>query len=402
MRTHTSSPPLRLPRSLLLPVLLALLPGARLVAHPRMIAYEYTNCVQCHVAPQGRGLLNGYGRGIDMEQSLSPVDMTGRALGAIMDPKFAEDSWKGQFGPVLLDGVATTRINYNIDKPRADGVFSGILRQVIFLTKKRTFRISTEIGLRDTELASTKLAPGLTATGGGKVFLKKATLDWRLGASTSQSGSEISAGRDYLPLGLQLDDYTSYLLHLNRDGIFDYPLQIKYLKWREKWLASAYLFGPTFDELGSHREWGGGVMYEYYSSEHLALGIQSLAGASDESNRFRLGTYARWGFGKKWAILAEADFTHYWDAGAKHLDGEQFTAFVQIYCNHTAWLVSGLTGNYATSDLFASGRHHLSGRYTLSARLNRNVTLALTYATGDIRRNLSFGQEAAAYANVKF
>lgn len=367
-----------------------------------MIAYEYTNCIQCHVAPQGRGLLNGYGRGIDMEQSLSQVDLTGRALGAIINPSFAEDSWKGQFGPVLLDFVSTNRLNYDVENTRADGVFSGIYRQTIFLNKKRTFRISTEVGLRDTELANTKLAPGLTATGGDNVFLKKATLEWRLAASTSKAGSEISVGRDYLPIGLQLDDYTSSLLHLNRDGIYDYPLQIKYLAWREKWLASAYLYGPTFDELGSHREWGGGFMYEYYPSEHLALGIQSLTGVSDESDRFRFGAYARWGLGKKWAILAEADYTHYWEAGPKLLDGEQFTAFIQIYYHHTQWLVSGLTGNYATSDLFTSGRHHLSGRYTLSARMNRNLTLALTYATGDIRRNLGFGQEAAAYANVKF
>lgn len=176
--------------------LAALLPAARLAAHPRMIAYEYTNCIQCHISPQGRGLLNGYGRGIDMEQSLSQVDLTARALGAIINPSFAEDSWKGQVGRVLLDFVSTSRLNYDIEKTRADGVFYGIYRQTIFLNKKRTFRISTEVGLRDTELANTKLAPGLTTTGGDKVFLKKATLDWRLGASTSTSGSEISVGRD--------------------------------------------------------------------------------------------------------------------------------------------------------------------------------------------------------------
>ena len=38
----------------------------------------------------------------------------------------------------------------------------------------------------------------------------------------------------------------------------------------------------------------------------------------------------------------------------------------------------------------------------LTRLCTRNLTLALTYATGDIRRNLGFGQEAAAYANVKF
>ena len=403
MRTPISSvPPCRRLTLFGLLLLLAILPAARLLAHPRMISYEYTNCIQCHVAPQGRGLLNSYGRGIDMEQSLSQEDFTGRALGALIDPKYADDSWNGQFGRVLLDFVVTNRVNYDVEKTAADTVFSGIYRQTIFLGKKKNFRISTEVGLRDTVLANTRLGAGLTATGGENVFLKKAMFEWRLKGKDGEGGREIAAGRDYLPLGLQLDDYTSYLLHLNRDGIYDYPLQVKYLAWQDKWLASAYLYGPTFDETGSHREWGGGGLYEYYPTQSLALGVQSLAGASDESNRFRIGAYTRWGLGKKWAILAEVDYTHYWDAGTTSRDGEQLTAFLQLYHHHTEWLVSSITGNYAYSQLFTSGGAHFSGRYTLSARLNRNLTLGLTYANGDIRRNLSYGQEAAAFANVKF
>lgn len=373
----------------------------RLAAHPRMIAYEYTNCVQCHVSPQGRGLLNAYGRGIDMEQSLSPIDFTGRALGSI-DPKYADSTWKGTFGHVLLDAVVTTRLNQDFETTRADGAFSSVFRQILFLGHAHRFRIHTEIGLRDEALAFTRLAPGLTGTGGDKAFLKKATLEWRMKGSTSKAGGELAVGRDYLPLGLQLDDYSSYLLHLNRNGIYDFPLQMKYLAWREKWLGAAYLFGPTLDESGPHREWGGGFLYERYPNKHLAIGVQSLAGASEEADRFRFGAYARIGLGKKWAVLAEADFTHYWSAGNKGHEGEQFTGFLQIYYHHTEWLVSGLTGNYATGDLFTSGKHHLSGRYTLAARLSRNVTVGVSYATGDIRRNLSFGQEGAAFANFKF
>lgn len=396
-------PPTRGPKLLIqLLAIAASFSGGRLAAHPRMISYDYTNCIQCHVAPQGRGLLNSYGRGIDMEQSLSQEDYTGRALGALLDPKYAEDSWKGRFGPVLLDFVVTNRLNYDIEKSRADAVFSGIYRQTIFLGKKSNFRISTEVGLRDNVLPDTSLAPGFAVTGGKRVFLKKAMIEWRLPGSGSDGGSEIAIGRDYLPIGLQLDDYTSYLLHLNRDGIYDYPLQIKYLAWREKWLSSVYLYGPTFDERGPHREWGGGFLYEYYPSQHLALGIQSLGGLSDETDRFRIGTYARLGLGKKWALLAEADYTYFTDTGATHGNGSQFTAFLQLYHHHTLWLVSGLTGNYAYSDLLNSRQHHFSGRYTLTARLNRNLTLGLTYAGGDIRRNLSFGQEAAAFANIKF
>jgi hypothetical protein len=367
-----------------------------------MISFDYPNCVQCHVAPQGRGLLNGYGRDIDMEQSLSHEDYTARLLGALIDPKFADDSWKGNFGPVLLDFVISNRLNYNLKTDAANGAFAGIYRQIIYLNKKHNFRITTEVGLRDTEVQNTRLTPVLTATGGDTVFLKKAMFEWRMKGKGGEGASELAFGRDYLPLGLQLDDYTSYLLLLNRDGIYDFPLQLKYTAWRDKWLASAYLYGPTFDESGTYREWGGGFLYEYYPSNHLAIGVQSLAGTSDQSDRFRFGPYVRWGITKKWALLAEVDFTHFWNASATQRNDNQFTAFAQLYYTHTLWLVSSVTGSYAYSDLFTADNYRLSGRYTLSARLNRSLTIGLTCATGDIRRNLGYGREAAVYANIKF
>src|SRR5258708_17114915 len=37
---------------------------------PTMIRLGYPNCSSCHISPQGGGLLNLYGRGIDKAQSL--------------------------------------------------------------------------------------------------------------------------------------------------------------------------------------------------------------------------------------------------------------------------------------------------------------------------------------------
>jgi hypothetical protein len=385
----------------LLVLWLAPLSLARVEAHPRMIAYGHSNCVSCHVAPQGRGLLNRYGRGIDMEQSLSDVDVTGRIMAALLDPKYAED-WDGHFGPVLFDFVATSRLNQEFDTTKTDPTFSALFRQVLFLGKEQRFRVNYEVGLRDTALRDTALAPGVIATGGSTVFLKKATLEWRISGKGASGGSEIAIGRDYLPLGMQLDDYSSYLLHLNRDGISDYPLQAKFLTWTEKSLASVFLYGPTFDERGDHREYGAGFLYEYYPTDRLAIGVQSLGGISEEADRMRIGGYVRWGPSTKWALLAEVDYTRFWDAGAAGADGNLLTAFAQIYYHHTEWLVSSVTGNYAWSDLLTADEHFFSGRYTLAARLNRNLTIGITYATGDIRRNLSSGQEGAVFATVKF
>ena len=52
-----------------LPALLALGAAAPARALPTMVRLGYANCASCHIAPQGGGPLNEYGRGIDEAQS---------------------------------------------------------------------------------------------------------------------------------------------------------------------------------------------------------------------------------------------------------------------------------------------------------------------------------------------
>src|SRR5947208_11326705 len=50
-------------------------------ALPTMIRLGYTNCAACHIAPQGAGLLNNYGRGIDEAQSLRAGEYDADVIG---------------------------------------------------------------------------------------------------------------------------------------------------------------------------------------------------------------------------------------------------------------------------------------------------------------------------------
>jgi hypothetical protein len=381
---------------------LAILTSVRVEGAPRMISYGYPNCIACHVSAQGRGLLNPYGRGIDRAQSYSQADFTGQIFARMGHPDAASEKWDGRFGKALVDFLVTMRVNQQVDQGKTDPTLFALYRQTIFLGEQDSFRINTEVGFQDSGLNYTALGRGLTATGGDTVFLKKLLLEWRIEANGATSGKELALGRDYLPLGLQIDDYTTFILHLNRSGIYDFPLQVKFFAWQEKSLASAFVYAPSFDEPAERREYGGGFLYERYPNNNLSLGVQGLVGFGEESDRLRIGPYARWGISHRWALLVQADYGASWDAGTSDGRGNQVTTFLQLFYHHYEWLISHLTANYAYSDFLNSKQHLGSFRFTSSARLNRNLTLGITFAHGDIQRDLGEAQEAAVFATIKF
>lgn len=386
---------------LLLSGVLLLLATAHVQGTPRMISYGYPNCMSCHVSVQGRGLLNSYGRGIDLAQSYSKKDLTALLFGRMGNRNDASGNWDGRFGNVLLDFYVTSRLNQRIDSDKTDPTLLALYRQIIFVGQEDRLRLNTEVGFQDSGLGDTTLGPNLTAIGGDTVFLKKLLVEWRIENDEATSGKELAFGRDYLPLGLQIDDYTTFILHLNRDGIYDFPLQLKYFVWDEKSLASAFIYAPSFEEPSHRREYGGGFLYERYPANNLALGVQGLIGFRDESDRMRIGPYARWGISNKWTLLAQADYGGFWNGERSGRQGTQITTYLQLFYHHYEWLVSSVTANYAFSD-FLPKNHLSSFRFTTSARLVRNMTVGITYSIGDIERNLDYAQELAVFTTIKF
>ena len=367
-----------------------------------MISFGYKNCVSCHFSPQGRGLLNAYGRGIDSAQSYSKKDFTAMLLGRPSNSEDPAENWDGRIGNVLADFIISLRWNERLDPDRSDPAAAGVFRQTVFFDKNDALRLSAEGGFVDGGLNETRLGLHQTATGGENFFLKKLALEWRFEANESTSGKEIVLGRDYLPLGLQIDDATSYILHLQRAGIYDYPLQLKYFVWDEKSLASFYVYAPSFEETSERREYGAGFLWERYAESNVAVGFQGLAGFAEESDRFRLGPYIRWGISPKWTLLAQADYGAFWDGARSARTGSQIATYLQVFYHHREWLVSSATFNYAHSDVLAARQNFSSFRYTAAARLNRSFTLGLSYVVGDAQRNLDYTQELALFANIKF
>src|SRR5262245_26634830 len=89
-------------------------------ATPRMISYGYPSCISCHVSVQGRGLLNSYGRGIEVAQSYSKLDVTAMLLGRQTTAADPTENWNGRFGNVLLDFLISTRLTQRLDQNKTD------------------------------------------------------------------------------------------------------------------------------------------------------------------------------------------------------------------------------------------------------------------------------------------
>jgi hypothetical protein len=374
------------------------------VAHatPRMISYGYPNCISCHVSVQGRGLLNSYGRGIEIAQSYSKANWTAMLLGRQTNAGDSTENWDGRFGNVLIDFLISTRLTQRIDRDKTDPQLAALYRQIIFFGERDQVRINTEVGFLDSGLSDTSLGTNRIATGGGIAFLKKALLEWRIEENGTASGKEIAFGRDYLPLGIQIDDYTTFILNLNHTGIYDFPLQLKGFIWTENSLASVFAYAPTFEEPSGDREYGAGFLYERYPANTLALGVHGLSGWSDKFDRFRIGPYTRWGISNKWALLGQVDYSYFFDGASPERSGNQVTTYLQLFYHHYEWLVSSATINYAFADFSLPKDNLTSFRYAIAARLNRNFTVAVTYAIGDILRNLDDAQELSIFATVKF
>ena len=358
-RRRPMSPARRLASAALLSVLHWATPAFGL---PTMIRLGYTNCAACHISPQGAGLLNDYGRGIDEAQSLRAREYKPTEAGWVRTI-----SWGGRITQdvrtVMQEQLTSTAGQplTNFFRPRV------MYRNATELGKG--FRLSAVV-TGETESAPRPAMKYDPANPPAQVFLNSALVSYRPSKSV-----EFAAGRDPLPTGLNIPDLGVFVRSRNRQGYYDAPTQVKMFWWGKRYQVTPFAYGPGGNEPPDEKESGGGALAEFdlLGRQRTIVGVSALGGSARNGGRTLLGAYTRLGFGK-WGILAEHDVTQRTRNVPAIASFRQDTTYGQLFWAAKEWLVlSGITERLYVTQPYAE--HLVAAKAEVAARLSANATV---------------------------
>jgi len=326
--------------------------AAPALASPTMIRLGYSDCVSCHVSPQGGGLLTSYGRGIDVAQSLRaretpPSDADTRRF--LYDVRFVAI---GQQATALASHTSSVSSTFNL-----------FARTSTRLSEHQ--RLTSTFGLAGPALGS-------STQGGATVIVPKAIWEYR-----PKDGFELSAGREELPTGIGLPDPQAYVRRNTNPGTTAYPTQVKAFFWNKRFQFTPYAFAPGGEEDVRLRQWGAGALggVDVWKGRAI-LGLSGVDSRSAAFNRRSVGAYARLGFGR-WGVLAEHEVTGRSSTETNVATTQYVAGHTQVFFAPYEWLVTSLGAEELTMHGATTGR-----AYRLApgaqVRVSDNLTVAFT------------------------
>lgn len=351
-------------------------------ALPTMIRLGYPNCVSCHISPQGGGLLNSYGRGIDEAQSLRAGEYKPSENGLARAL-----SWGGRITQDLR-AVAQEQVTDGPNQPVLGRLRSRFMyRNATELGKG--FRVSAVV-YGENESTPRPVKPFDHPVNPGQVFLASALVQYR-----ANEHMEFAAGRDLLPSGIYVSDLTPFIKSRNRLGYYDTPTQVKAFFWGKRYQITPFAFGPSGEERSGEGESGGGTLAEFdlFGKQRHVVGVNLLRASARVGDRRVVGAYTRLGFGK-WGILAEHDITDRTMHQPAIASFRQHATYAQLFYAVREWFVVSAIGERLNVQKPYEEKLN-AGKIEVAARLTNQISLVFN---ARLQRNQLTGQWSPSVA----
>lgn len=257
-------------------------------AYPQFqLATGNARCNQCHYAPAGGGLINGYGRD-EAEGSLSQTaGSAGFAHGLFELP-----DWIALGGDLRVAGV----VKGSGTHPQ----FFAFPMQVDVYSRFEfgSFSVNTILGMR-----------GSAREGGAPLIQRFLTREHTIMWQPDETGWYARAGRFFAPYGLRLQDHTSYVRRYLGQHTLEETYNLSVGNIQDEWEVHATAFVPPSSlkipfflggDVGTPSK-GVAVYYERRGRDDtLAYGGQTRVELGDENRKYWVG-----GVGKLWLESAK-------------------------------------------------------------------------------------------------
>jgi hypothetical protein len=250
-------------------------------AYPNMIRLGYVQCSACHVSPQGGGVLNLYGKGIDYAQTLRADEPPGAERSADAKARFLYDV-RAQLG---IDRQPDAAAVYGLNTSFRTAVALTAQQQVVYAFSVRSPNLSTSRQM------------GATSLGMSRLY-------WTY---QPRDGVALVVGRDELPSGLGLPGASSFYRSANEPSVSSTPTQVKLFWWNKRWQVATYGYGPDGNETDPRFEarGAGALVGATVWKDRAVVGVTTRVSKSDAYDRQNAGVFARVGLTEHVGFLLE-------------------------------------------------------------------------------------------------
>jgi hypothetical protein len=349
----------------------------KLLAYPSMNRHGYTNCVGCHYAPQGGGLLTAYGKSIAKAFSMPGGDYKQSELKKAI-------SFNGSWEQALQFRLANLRKE----------------TETVTFPMQGDFLAGAKVGQRGFLNATLAKLPergkGTTTNQESGFFTEY--LVRSLGyVHPIDNNFTVQLERGRLPLGLNIEDHSTFIKRRNKNDTTDLVSRLAFLRQDKISLSEIHLFAPSGQEKEGNEEWGALGKYEWYAFKHIFIGGQLLYGKTDGIERDLQGFFSRGSIFKDIGWLAEINRT------GRKIEGNpetvnQWTSYVKLSYFLRDWLeLYGTKEKVELDKSFESESN--SSSLGLRFVIITNLTLQVDHKITEIKNNDNKLTMIQAYLN---